>query len=347
LADRANYIPTLDGLRAVAIAMVMISHATHFSHSILDPGYIGVMIFFALSGYLITTHLLHEQDASGRISLRSFYWRRAFRILPAAVLFLGVLAALSSAGLVICGWRAIRPALLFYANYADEHHRWAVGHFWSLSVEEHFYFVWPALLVAFGVTRGWITAAIVAVAISALRLLVDRGYVFQAVFQDTAHGNYHSDLFTDVILWGCVLAFYLHRSRRPAPSSVVSTALAIAAMALLVMPTTANLHLPKVVRNLLPAILLCAVVTAPRAPIGRFLELPPVRYIGRVSYSLYLWQQLFLADPERRLPLPVAVVLMCICAVLSYELIERPAIRFGHRLWQRWRPVPIAETIAR
>lgn len=331
-ATKTRHIPTLDGLRAIAITLVVGSHA-HLTdaswYQILANGYVGVLIFFALSGYLITTHLIWEYEATGRISIGGFYIRRAFRILPPAVLYLAVLAALAGAGAIVCEWSSIRAALFFYANYVE--HDWPVSHFWSLSVEEHFYLLWPALLIAFGVRKGWVTALIGVLGVVALRLCVDRLHLFHGVFSDLAHGNYHSDLIFDTLLWGCCLAFYLRKSA-PAPSATVSTLVAAAAAFLLLAPPSISVNRFTVLRDVLPAVLLAAIVTAPRAPIGRFLELAPLRFIGRLSYSLYLWQQLFLAAPEPYLPLPLALAALFACAFLSYQFVERPAIRFGRNL---------------
>src|ERR1700722_9087674 len=91
-------IPTLDGLRAVAILVVMLSHANHGDERIAQLGHMGVLIFFALSGYLITTRLLAEYQSTGRVSLRDFYLRRAFRILPPAVTYLAILWLLTLTG---------------------------------------------------------------------------------------------------------------------------------------------------------------------------------------------------------------------------------------------------------
>jgi peptidoglycan/LPS O-acetylase OafA/YrhL len=331
-STKARHIPTLDGLRAIAIAMVVSSHA-HLTdaawYRTLANGYVGVLIFFALSGYLITTNLLVEYDATGRISIGGFYIRRAFRILPAAGLYLAVLAALAGAGVIVCEWSSIRAALFFYANYVE--HDWPVSHFWSLSVEEHFYFLWPALLIAFGVRKGWVTALAMVLAVIALRLCVDRFHLFHGVFSDMAHGNYHSDLIFDSLLWGCCLAFYLRRAALGL-SATVSTLVVAAAIFMLLAPTSISVARFTLVRDVLPAVLLGAVVTAPQAPIGRFLELAPLRFIGRLSYSLYLWQQLFLAAPEPHLPLPLALAALFACAFLSYQFVERPAIRFGRNL---------------
>jgi len=177
----------------------------------------------------------------------------------------------------------------------------AVSHFWSLSVEEHFYLLWPALLVAFGVRRGADGAHCICRSASApARKQVSS---VQCLFQDGAHGNFHSDLIADSILWAACWLLYapaapraermeLHHRRCGGGGSIRAVRVAHEQRDLLLnlMPTCSSGHR-----------------RGSACPIGRFLELPPLRYIGRLSYSLYLWQELFLSDPARHLRLPLAL----------------------------------------
>jgi peptidoglycan/LPS O-acetylase OafA/YrhL len=342
---KSNYIPTLDGLRAVAIFTVILAHSieapTHTKVSGL--GGIGVHIFFALSGYLITTRLLQEYAYSGDISLRNFYIRRVFRILPPAIFYLGIVWLLSMTRFVICNWRAIRASLFFYANYSHFGERgWRVAHFWSLSVEEHFYVFWPALLLIFDVRKGWRTAAAAALSIILWRILDDHFHLIAHLFRipSLQQDLYRTDLVADVLFWGCCLAFYVRGPPRFSLSPLRSTALAVFAAAVLVSSIFWPIHHSAFVMHLFPAILLGAIVAAPSAPIGRFLELPVMRFFGRLSYSLYIWQQLFLGGPGPRLPLPFALAALLACAYFSYKVIEQPCIRFGHKLCRK--PAPIS-----
>jgi peptidoglycan/LPS O-acetylase OafA/YrhL len=136
-------IPSLDGLRAISIALVVLSHLAKWKHvslSLLESyGELGVHVFFVLSGYLITNLLLKEYERSSTVSLRDFYVRRAFRIFPAAFVFLAVV--------VVLYWRQMRwihivAAFLYVANM-DPLRPWIFGHLWSLSIEEQFYLLWP------------------------------------------------------------------------------------------------------------------------------------------------------------------------------------------------------------
>src|SRR5215218_6546752 len=152
-------IPTLDGWRAIAISMVLWCHVS--KSELAAYGGLGVDIFFGLSGLLITTLLLEEARSTGSMQLGQFYIRRAFRILPAYLLFLVGYT-------LIRGWRSAWEAiscLLFFRNYASD----AVTdtgslHLWSLAVEEHFYLIWPGLLVWMGVKRAKVWAPRLALA---------------------------------------------------------------------------------------------------------------------------------------------------------------------------------------
>ena len=144
-----DYIPTLDGWRAVAISLVLLSHSSRSSGLAEHLGFLGVALFFGISGYLICTKLLVERERNGSISLKSFYWRRAFRILPASVSYLVVIGNLGVFSLEQVKGRDVASGILFFANYLPNKH-WDINHFWSLSMEEHFYMLWPMLLACLG-----------------------------------------------------------------------------------------------------------------------------------------------------------------------------------------------------
>ncbi|HEY8671525.1 MAG TPA: acyltransferase, partial [Terriglobales bacterium] len=139
----AHRIPSLDGLRAISITLVILSHLVKWKHISLAPigsyGDLGVHVFFVLSGYLITNLLLQEYQRTSTISLRNFYIRRAFRIFPAAFVFLAVVGAIYWRQM---HWYHVAAALLYVANM-DITRPWIFGHLWSLSIEEQFYLLWP------------------------------------------------------------------------------------------------------------------------------------------------------------------------------------------------------------
>ena len=211
-----NYLPTLDGWRSVAIALVLFAHA---SESLLDAiplnflanlgslkmvGLIGVQLFFGLSGFLITSKLLEEEARHGRISLAAFYIRRSFRILPAALAFLSVIALLAMAGVLDISPARWFSTLFFAANYSWAEHSWYLGHFWSLAVEEHFYFLWPAAFLLLR-GRGARLALVLSLALLvALWRAVD--FKFQLTGSTPAVFWGRTDIQADGILWGVLIA---------------------------------------------------------------------------------------------------------------------------------------------
>jgi peptidoglycan/LPS O-acetylase OafA/YrhL len=322
VGKKANYIPTLDGIRAVAIAIVIASHEITGWSAL---GRSGVLLFFALSGYLITWRLLQEYRREGLISLRNFYIRRAFRILPPVIVYLGIVAALGAANAP-----SIRAALLFYINYLNlDATAWKVGHFWSLSVEEHFYLLWPALLIGLGVARGWQTAAVLAVGVSVWRILDNRhewiAHVFNAPYLTAS--EYRTDLIADALFWGCSLAFIPRNLTLPWGAGVILSAGALAFLGVLIALSALGIPHVTMVVDFLPALVVGCIIFVPHLPLGRFLEWAPMRFIGRLSYSLYIWQQLFVGTI---IP-PLALLAIFVCAYVSYRWIEQPSIRFGRR----------------
>jgi len=170
LNEGSSRIPGLDGLRAISICFVLCAHLTGTANfpKAFQPlshlGELGVHSFFVISGFLITSLLLNEQRKKGSISLMNFYQRRIFRIFPALYVYIGCMTMLAAVGVV-----TLLPNDLLYANtYSINYHwprSWHLGHLWSLSVEEQFYFLWPAILCFAGSKRAFkIALGVVAVA---------------------------------------------------------------------------------------------------------------------------------------------------------------------------------------
>ncbi|HLB08176.1 MAG TPA: acyltransferase, partial [Gemmatimonadaceae bacterium] len=219
-----GYIPTLDGWRAVAIIAVMASHAGHSYSAPLGRGSFfdrissgthGVNLFFAISGLLITSRLLEEWDTAGRVSLKRFYIRRAFRILPPALLYLACVALLGAIGLLPVVREEFVAATLFYRNYLPAilgpgGAGFFTSHYWSLGVEEHFYLFWPALLLFAGRKRALPVAIVVAVLVAVWRHFEAwREIMLYNAIQPTYFAR--SDTRIDSIMWGVVAALALSR----------------------------------------------------------------------------------------------------------------------------------------
>ena len=357
------HIPTLDGWRAVAITAVLASHGFILADSSSRPlravsyaaghlGTLGVALFFAISGYLITTLLLEEREAAERVSLQSFYIRRAFRILPPAYLYLFALLVLGKP----LAEGELASAALFFSNYWPDR-QWFTQHFWSLSMEEHFYFLWPVALVWLGSRRAAIAAGVLIAAVAVWRpwSLAHMQHPFPALQR--------TDLRMDAFLYAGLLAIGMrsqHRarmeawlSRRWAPAAAAmalggATAWAAAGSA----PSLATLTQSA----LLPVVLIWTIL-ARGSWLHEFLERAPLRWMGRISYGLYLWQQFFLVGHSAEtLALAALFFLPHVAAVfaaacVSYYLMERPLLRYGRRLaarvnagppWVSWNHEPLA-----
>jgi peptidoglycan/LPS O-acetylase OafA/YrhL len=355
-----NYIPTLDGWRAVAILLVLLCHGADAMQDTMgrwsrpltafwkDHGLVGVRIFFAISGFLITSRLLDEMRQARPGILRRFYIRRAFRILPPALAYLLVLGVLGVAGLVDVRFRGWWASLLFMGNYIGGS-SWYTGHFWSLAVEEHFYLLWPWLLVLCGMRGGARLATGIALAVVLWRAIC---FHFQWGLGEKFYGR--TDIQLDGLLWGAVAACcYTHVAGRGWLSSLlpwpVGLILIIAlgvSFAIRLQGWKANQALYAIQAFAMPLMLL-ATVLRPGSVLSWILESPPLTWLGRISYSVYLWQELFFAWNDARAPhlfwlqrWPLNLAAALGCALLSYHLLERPFIRLGSRLAQTYSPDP-------
>lgn len=353
----SGYMPTLDGWRALAILGVLLRHSLPEESKLGQLGAKGVPVFFAISGLLICSRLLREWDQSGRIRLKNFYVRRAFRILPPYLTYLVVLAVLGWFALVPVSRREWLSALFFYRNYLpqgpDIH--WYLVHFWSLAVEEHFYMFFPLLLLALRPGRALAPIGALALAFGLWRELDARYRIVPTRWPDQSFLQ-HTDENIHMIFWGCWMALLVERRGwRERLGRWLSTPVVLALSAAFLATAGAKLVWEKpffmyMAQAFIVPFLLVGTVLHPRGPIGRVLESAPLRWVGRLSYSLYIWQMLFFvvgADLSgsrvRALQAPpwnLAAALACACA--SYYLIERPFIRLGHALTRR--PAPAKAT---
>jgi peptidoglycan/LPS O-acetylase OafA/YrhL len=367
-----DYRPTLDGWRAIAILLVMFEHCggalfepggrfpnpTWFSIS--QHGVFGVDLFFGISGLLICGRLLDENERTGGISLGSFYTRRVFRIIPPAFAYLATIAVLAIVGVIVVSPREWLASLFFSRNYIlmPKDAGWYTGHFWSLAVEEHFYLIWPAALIALGSSRARRFTPWLAIAVAMWRV-VDyvyfHGQIWPGVLSNLIYER--TDTRFDSLLWGCWIALIARdpgfRDAYTKPrSGLVIGVLLTALIALLAL----NPPLQTGVEGFLVPAILIGTVLNPGLWLSRILETSPMRWVGRISYSLYIWQQLFLGTIRRPLPLgvlqefPLNILAVFVCAATSYYLLERPLVRIGHSLSARFQspqsqpssPVPLS-----
>ncbi len=344
---KGGYLPTLDGWRAIAVSAVIFYHArpiTLFGRSLLplqNWGDRGVQLFFAISGLLICSRLLEERRRWGHISLPGFYIRRLFRIQPAAFAFLAFILLLSALGITHTSTGANLSSFLFYRNYfnaldlphlADD--RYTV-HFWSLAVEEHFYLILPSLLVLSGRRTLPVLSTLSVLALLwpplAHHLGLTKG-MLAAQRTDMAF----QDLIVPALL-AVVLTYPGVRARLTALSRHGKLILLVVA-SILVSQLFLGGHITHQLTCLGFPLMLASTVLHPSTWLGRLLESRPFLFVGRISYSLYLWQQLFfLHRPETSIlrhvqGFPTDLLAAFACALASYFVIEKPLITLGHRL---------------
>ncbi|MEO6803771.1 MAG: acyltransferase [Granulicella sp.] len=338
-----GYLPTLDGWRTISILSVILFHDGIHT---LGPfstqwfylhGYVGVDIFFSISGLLICSKLFSEERTKVAINVRSFYVRRAFRILPPAVAFLAFLLLLAHTIHLEVGLPEVIASLCFMRNYTFTFTHFQsiypgyTSHFWSLAVEEHFYLILPALLVI-SKRRWWRVPALFAIA---LAVSINR----------VTHGaNEHTGTRIDALFFAAAIAILIQ-------NPVLRTWLTrwlwlwplVAGFILVLVNRAESTHLPGLALAWLLPFVILGTMLRPQSWFSRFLELAPMRYVGRLSYSLYLWQQLFfithfdaggrVSGPLSRLQAwPYNALLVILFALFSYYLIEQPFIRLGRKL---------------
>jgi peptidoglycan/LPS O-acetylase OafA/YrhL len=306
-------------------------------------GDLGVNLFFAISGFLICGLLLKEYESNGGINLRRFYLRRCFRILPPYYAFLAVLCVLGLLGAIRVNYSYLPSCLLFYRNYtplgADFQGGFYTAHFWTLAIEEHFYLIWPVLLLVVKPKRAGKTAFLLAMAVLVWRVFEGHFEWFAPILLPSNLPS-RTDTMMDALLWGCLAAIYFPEIERfTARIRFSQLWLPILATLLVV----EKLHSPGLIvlhAVLMPALVLSTVLQ-PASLLGRVLEWRPLRWVGTISYSLYLWQMLFLPDSAsvktngifhylQQPPLNLLAILTFAC--LSRYLLELPMIRLGHRL---------------
>jgi len=315
-------LPSLSGVRALSILAVLISHfaATrhHASHfPVLGfIGVLGVRVFFVLSGFLITFLLLEERQRTGAISLRGFYRRRILRIFPAFYAYLLAVAALKTAGLLHLPWSDFAISAGFLTDFRPT--EWNLAHFWSLSSEEQFYLLWPALLLFAGRPNAMKAALTAMLATPPLSEALTKLHYPQLAV---------AALSLNAIATGCLLAGVRERLHaNPRYLRVLGSrwmGLLTPVPLLLACWQGRGVVMLYGITALCVAILIDRVITVP-CGFATFLNWRPMVWLGAMSYSLYVWQQVFLDRYMDNVftTFPLNLVLTAICALLSFYFIE-------------------------
>lgn len=312
----------MDGLRGISIWTVMLAHASsHFAgtwlhtrriHGVLATmAYLGVTVFFVISGFLITSLLVKERTQSSRIDLGQFYRRRAVRILPASLVYIGIVLALGGATKAQAVY-----ALTFTTSFFFKQAYTPLQQLWSLSVEEQFYLLWPLVLLA-GVRSAKRCGWAVMVLCPLLRLFLgSRGY---------PEIEHLAPAIADSLAAGCLLAVYYDKIRVfvlryfvSAPSFVLLCLASVVASELV-------FRWNMVLWGIVPC-MIALIIGAAIERRDKVLNNGPLVWSGLLSYSLYLWQQPFLVLDGPLHFLSVRLVATFAAAYISYRFVEQPAL---------------------
>ncbi|MGF6778081.1 acyltransferase family protein [Paraburkholderia sp. GAS334] len=359
-------IQELTGLRCIAVMLVVISHAEHMVAGgytgALSPlrlfanGGLGVLIFFVLSGFLITDLLQAEWKKTGKVRLMTFYARRALRIWPAFYTYLLVVCALVAAGVLDVSFRQVMFAAVHLWNYSEllglgstnlvhPDGVWYLGHFWTLALEEQFYWFWPPLLIV--ILRRKDTRLLLGL-ILFVPLVRIASYFAVPSLRGQVEMMLHTGL--DPILIGCYVALNKERLATLL-NSRSSSSLALTALILVlffVIPVCESkaggywtATYGRTIESAIAGMIIGALAVKRDFWFARVLRLRGFVFIGTISFSLYLWQQLFfnLASPVT-LRFPLCVLEAFAAATLSYWLIELPFLRLKDSLGKSKRRQP-------
>jgi peptidoglycan/LPS O-acetylase OafA/YrhL len=362
---KLGQVPSLDGYRAVAVILVLIHHIaavlvpgvpTLAPDGLIPGGFLGVDLFFVLSGFLITALLLGERRSTGRISLGSFYQRRAVRLLPALYTFIALHALYAwITGLSMrAEWASARAGVLYVTNWYG---LWRSsprpafsGHFWTLAIEAQFYVVWPLVLILFDRLKArrvvpWlVVVTIVLIGIRRWVLFSDGANVL-FVYTGTLTRS-------DALLIGVLLAYLW--SNRLLPKRGLSAAATVAMLVFAVIVAKVGWNDPWLYQGGFTLVALCAAVMLAALAekqwwLGPILALRPLRAIGRVSYGIYIWHLPIFVAVDRiggdwtvlaRVALGLAGT--ALASVASWFLVERRFLRMK----MRPKPVTAAPTPA-
>jgi peptidoglycan/LPS O-acetylase OafA/YrhL len=327
----------LDGLRAVAVGAVILAHT--FRGSVFTGGFVGVDIFFVLSGYLITTLFLAEKNATGQISLLKFYLRRILRLTPALWLVLAFCALLVLVRPANAHehWLAIAAAGTYVMNWVLAFGKiggWPLIHTWSLAIEEQFYLLWPLVLILamrLNPRRGPQWAAFGCLTISTVVgvSLVVSGFAPAHIYY--GFGSRSSELFV-----GCLLATTALPGRIEA-AAVRSWLWPVMALTLVLLFAQWDSKWLGLGGFQMIAFAAAWLIIAARKNdlLADALRLPALVYVGRISYGIYLWHAVLIEGTATRFG-PVLAASICVplsfaLAAASFEFIERPILQYSHR----------------
>jgi len=338
------HFPSLDGIRGIAVIMVLLFHlrlSYNYFYTTLFNGKLGVIIFFVLSGMLITTLCIKEKVATDDISLKDFYIRRALRIFPVAYLYIIVVVILKFIFKLDISYINILGTCFYLMNFTSFFRKyyssWYTGHFWSLSVEEQFYLIIPFIL-----KRKFKAYLLVILSIVFLMpLFISLQYVFPILNTGFLYAFTHYLIKFQGIAVGCLFSVLMFKypidkwvsGRFKAVLNIIAFVL------ILTIPYDDLFNLESVFTGLLISILIGYLIVSNIVPgtdfVFKFLNFKALKTIGILSYSIYIWQQIFTSN-DSKLPsfittAPYNIICIIIISVCSYYFYERAFLKLKSR----------------
>lgn len=343
-----------DGIRALAAISVILTHTAVFK-ALLEQGWLstafvhsvngeaGVQAFFVLSGFLITSLLLIEHKKNGRISLYNFYVRRSLRIFPLYFLVVSLIAIFNFLGENVTNYKSLTFAALYSYNFIPlAWYSSVLGHTWSLAVEEHFYIIWPFIFISLTHRFKKLILLLLASIVFSLGLAIILANI------DWLNQNFFIKRWSFIaganIAMGALVALLMHDDQlkfKVANFFKNNTSIFIAIIFIFNELATIeeNYYISQYIRGLGFAVLVGWIAHNQQSKLTRALEIPPLNYLGKISYGIYMYQGFFLATGPYRAAnqtwppdQSIGLVLLIIAAPLSFHYFEKPLIRLKHKL---------------
>ncbi|MBB6479259.1 acyltransferase family protein [Spirochaeta isovalerica] len=348
-----DYLRSIDGWRAISIIFVLLFHGKEQIYdfwgnsSILtiltNTGLLGVRFFFGISGFLITYKILNEIQ-NKKFLLKTFYIKRLFRIFPALLLYCITIAILNFTKIINFNLFELLSGPLFYANFINK--GWYTGHFWSLSVEEHFYLFWPITLISFQLYKKKNIIFLFILLIVIWRFISWRFSFYRS--PSLFWGR--TDIQIDGLLWGGAIAIIYKTNLKSSLFDKLSSSYITILLFFFIFATSSILKYKyyqldflfySLNASLIP-IMLFSTIHNKNNIISKFLELSVFRFLGKLSYSIYLWQQLLITPLENKVPtlfflqrFPISFLVTIFLSLLSYYLVEKKFILIGYKLLKK------------
>tara|TARA_R110002072_G_scaffold276051_1_gene437628 strand:- start:395641 stop:396747 length:1107 start_codon:yes stop_codon:yes gene_type:complete len=342
---RAKPIPSLDGIRGLSCLFVILGHFSYLYAPILvdrfgevlgktiaysfGNQYTGVTFFFVLSGFLITNILIKEQEKTNDTDIKTFFLKRVFRIFPAYYFYMGciLLWMIYNVPNSYTGQDIFAAASYLY-NYASDKNPWHMGHFWSLAIEEQFYLIWPIVFLLSFKKLGKKIPLLIILISPLIRIAT---YYYFPDLRGRMSIMTHTRI--DSLMFGCLMAYFYRADLFDKFNTMIKKyklhligAIHILFLARLLQMKFAGKYTMTIGYTIECFFMCCLIIylVMNKNIVSKFFNLPIMIHIGNLSYSLYLWHVPFAWSKLGSENLMVRLVLVYVCALISYLLIEAP-----------------------